>query len=515
MAQHGRDAMWAVGLAALVVGVLLFAPLAVSLDGYSHLYQAWLLKGLLGGDPQLAERFSVNSALLPNWLTALSLLALGTVFEPETSLKIAIAGAFVALLGGLWFACRGAAGEVRGLSFVVLIPFALAGFLTMGFLGYVWSCGLVLFALGLLLAPDFARSARRQAGFAGLLVGAYFFHPLPVAISFFFCPAALWRARSLRALAPWAPAGLLFGWFTAHFANARSLTWVLSPDLLFVERLISTARPDQLIDVAPTPTAVIPFAVLLGALGAIAVSARPLSPVLWAAGLAAVMYVVTPDGTGDASMIDVRLLWWAIALLAVAALAPVSDRRIGMLCAVLSSGIVLLFCGEYLLVSVRLEPAVRRVREAAERLPAGTPTLVLGYRLHPGCREWGLAERTAPQRHWPMLAAVDRGLVVLNDYQPAATHFPVRYRDQATRMPIDELRPPPSPTRQAWAKALMEQDAGGAEAVLVWGAPNALDTDCGPGVEPPLTDALGQQFEKTYEAREPGYVAIWRRRRAQ
>ncbi|MEZ5395349.1 MAG: hypothetical protein R2724_21375 [Bryobacterales bacterium] len=114
-----------------------------------------------------------------------------------------------------------------------------------------------------------------------------------------------------------------------------------------------------------------------------------------------------------------------------------------------------------------------------------------------------------------MLAAVDCGLVVLNDYQPAATHFPVRYRDQATRMPIDELRPPPSPTRQRWARALTEQNAGGAEAILVWGVPSALDTDCGPATEPPLTDALEQRFEKTYEASDAGYVAVWRRRGAQ
>ncbi|MEZ5365101.1 MAG: hypothetical protein R2748_22940 [Bryobacterales bacterium] len=344
-----------------------FAPLAVTPDGYSHLYQAWLLRGLLGGDPQVAEMFSTNSALLPNWLTALSLLALGTVFEPETSLKIAIAGAFLALLGGLWFACREASGGVRGCSFPALIPFALAGFLTMGFLGYVWSCGLVLFALGLVLAGLCAIGA--EAGGRCRTAGRGVLFPSAARGSLvLLSPAAVWSARSLRVLAPWAPAGLLLGWFTAHFAEARSLTWILSPDLLFVERIVSTSRPDQLMDVAPTPTAVIPFAILLGALGAIAASARPLSPVLWAAALAAIAYVVTPEGTGDASLIDVRLLWWAIALLAIAALAGAPDRRMRMLCAILSSGIVLLFCAEYFLVAVRLAPAMRRLREAAEGL---------------------------------------------------------------------------------------------------------------------------------------------------
>ncbi|MEZ5395350.1 MAG: hypothetical protein R2724_21380 [Bryobacterales bacterium] len=66
--QRNLYAIGAGGLTALVVGVILFAPVSVTLDGYSHLYQAWLLRGLLGGDPQVAGD-SPRLALLPNWLT--------------------------------------------------------------------------------------------------------------------------------------------------------------------------------------------------------------------------------------------------------------------------------------------------------------------------------------------------------------------------------------------------------------------------------------------------------------
>lgn len=66
-------------LVALLLYVFLFAPITVTLDGYSHLYQANILSRMLSGQPTVHAYFGYNSLLVPNWGGTLCLAGLSRV----------------------------------------------------------------------------------------------------------------------------------------------------------------------------------------------------------------------------------------------------------------------------------------------------------------------------------------------------------------------------------------------------------------------------------------------------
>ena len=515
--------LWAGALASFAVAAILFAPLSVTLDGYSHLYHAEVLRSFLDGNAPAHGFFEIQSPLLPNWLTALTLAALASFLPPPWALSLLIAAAFLASLHGLARAARAASqGELpTAAAVIVLAPFALSGFLTMGFLGYVISTAIAFHILAAVLESRHPASWARQALLAAGLLLAYFFHPFPVLISFLFVPARLAAdyAQGVRPtaslLAPWAPALLLLAWFSLRLNPGPQIE---DHDLLAVaiERLVSLGRPKLFTELAPTPTATVPYLLLMGALGAAllgqALRRRALT-LLLLAGSALFAYVITPDGAGDAARIAIRLLLWALTFLALAALASgLRNPRTFALCGALATACVFIFCAEYWLVASRLAPAVSELSAAMRHTDRDSSALLLGYEQYPACPDWGLADRAAPQRHWALLPAADAGLIVLNDYQPATTHFPLRYRDQRFAPLIDELWSRSSGQREAWS-ALLAYGEDLPAFVIVWGVPNVLATDCGQPAAPPLSADLELRYERVYENDSASYAAIWRRRR--
>jgi hypothetical protein len=499
---------------AVPVGVLLFAPQTVTLDGYSHLYHARLLRDLLAGLPETVAYFTWASPLLPNWLTALTLAALSSILPATLALKLLVIAAFLALLGGLAAAARAAASLERlpPQSRLLLTPFALCGFLTMGFLGYLLSAALAFYVLSLLLHPRFAESWPKQTLAAFLLLVAYFFNPFPVLIALLFPLASL--TLDPRALWPFAPvACLMAGFYMTLSAGGTAQSLPLAR--LVIDRALSLAKPDSLAGLASTPTAVVAFALLLGVLLAGLFLSKPSGPLAILFGCTFLAYFVAPDAVGDASLISKRLLMFALSFLVLLALArgPL-DRRLAMLCALLATATIGLFSAEYLLVSIRLKPAADELAQALQQVPRGSTVLFLGYPLSPSCQDWGLAGRIAPERHWPMLAALERGLIVLNDYQPGATHFPVQYRDKRFAGVEDELKPASTHRREAWRAVLTTPNPEPAY-LVAWGAPPALLSDCTEFLDPPLADLFPARFDPVFERRGASYVAIWRNRGAQ
>jgi len=82
----------------LLYAVLFCSPVTVTLDGYSHLYHAHLLKGVVANDPVVLKYFSANSVLTPNWLCASVLALLSECLPVEWALKL-----FVALIAMLLY----------------------------------------------------------------------------------------------------------------------------------------------------------------------------------------------------------------------------------------------------------------------------------------------------------------------------------------------------------------------------------------------------------------------------
>jgi hypothetical protein len=150
---------------------------------------------------------------------------------------------------------------------ILLLPFALNAFLTLGFYGFLISSSICLFVLGLILHHGLSMPLRLQCVTACLLLVAYFSNPLPVVISFLF-PCAYfiaeaithgrdgWR-HSVTALKrhvfdiwPWLPPACLLPWFYLRLSKAGQ------PDpsslaLNVRNRTMALAR-DALLAIAPT-----------------------------------------------------------------------------------------------------------------------------------------------------------------------------------------------------------------------------------------------------------------------
>ena len=519
--------LWASALVLVVVGVILFAPLCVTLDGYSHVYHSRVLLSLFAGDAPAREAFAYQSPLIPNWLTALSLAALETFLPANWALSLLMIAAFLAALHGLVHAARAASGgELRSAeACLILVPFAASGFLTMGFFGYVVSMALSFHVLAAVLGPRLGESWSKQAFLAGLLVLAYWFHPFPILISLLFVPARLAvdfvhgprpaLGHAARCLAPWVPAVVLALWFSMELNPGEQLE-AHEVSRVAMDRMVLLSRPTFFAELAPTFTATTPYLLLIGALAALVFSQplrrSTLTLLLLFAGLLCA-YVLSPENAGDAARISIRLLFWAVLFLALAALAGgMRNVRILALCGLLSTACVLVFSMEYVIVAVRLAPAMDELAAAVRGAPGGSTALFLGYEQNPGCLDWGLVERSAPQRHWGMLPAAEAGLIVLNDYQPTTTHFPLRYRDRRFIHLINELRAHSVRQHKDWTAALADGQ-NLPDFVAVWGVPNVLLTDCGKPIDPPLTDALAQHFERVYENNNASYAALWRKRR--
>src|SRR5579859_1944073 len=90
-----------VAMVGLLAAVILLSPITVSLDGYSHLYNAHMLARRLGGDATARTYFVSNSPFLPSWVLPLALAALSRILSLEVSLKLLILAVGMALVGAL------------------------------------------------------------------------------------------------------------------------------------------------------------------------------------------------------------------------------------------------------------------------------------------------------------------------------------------------------------------------------------------------------------------------------
>src|ERR1019366_4044275 len=160
----------------------------------------------------------------------------------ELALKLLIVLIGTALISSLYF-CIDATlyhRHQRAQVLIVLLPFALNAYLTLGYYGFLISSSLCIYVLGLLLRHGLRMPLRLQCVTACLLLLAYFSHPVPVIISFLF-PCAYfvadavlhWREGWLRSATalkrhafdiwPWLPTACILPWFYVQLSKAPPL----------------------------------------------------------------------------------------------------------------------------------------------------------------------------------------------------------------------------------------------------------------------------------------------------
>jgi hypothetical protein len=148
-------------------------------DGASHVYNAWIMKGLLAGDApaQFAQAYEIDWRPHPNWSGHLILTALMFVFPPLVAEKLLVSGIVLLLLAGAWLLAT-ANGPDGAIYAFLAFPFCWSQSLAAGFYNYALSIGLYL----IILALFWRRRERQTIGnillIALLLVVCYFTHPL-------------------------------------------------------------------------------------------------------------------------------------------------------------------------------------------------------------------------------------------------------------------------------------------------------------------------------------------------
>lgn len=527
-------------LAGILLYVFFFAPVTVTLDGYSHLYGAKALSWMFGGQPEAHSNFSYNSPLVPNWLCALLLVALSNIVSNELALKLLIVLTGVALLSSLYFCIdtRLYDRNQRAQVLIVLLPFALNSYLTAGFLGFLISSAICLFVLALLFRYGLRMPFGFQLIIACLLLVAYFSNPLPLVISFLFPSAYFiaeskiqWRdgwRHSVTALKrhaldiwPWALPACAVPWFYLRLAKTAQPPPAYSVPVSLLHRTVELTR-DAVMSLAPTFSVGTLFVALLSfLLAGVVLCSRKLflqnrlrSTCLTLLIVSMiVLYVVVPDELGDASGIANRFLLQAVFFLALLALTSgVFEARFLTLCSLVAALSVVGFAGEYLLVSRSLAPAVAELELTMQSIPRHSRILILGYRMTPNCKGFPLLESTVPQRHWALASTLRNELIVLNDYQANTSHFPLRHLKSRSSV-VNEVDLSSERKTAAWFEILNnDQDV---DYVVSWGTPSGvtrLDDTCKKSVEPPFEEILKIRHDLVVSKQGTSRVELWRKR---
>lgn len=523
---------WAALLIAFVVAVYLFSPVTVSLDGYSHLYNAYALNWTLTDQANATNYFSLNSPFIPNWIVSLLLIGLSFVLPAEFALKLFVISTFLFLYASLLLFAR----EMRsprplpGYAYIVFLPLTLNVFFSWGFFGFLIGTSLCLVAVSLFLNPAYRTRLSSQVVLFVLLLSAYFSNPFPALLSFLFPLASLgyvlYRERQLspdfwmevRLAWPWAPIAGLVLWFSKVLDSSGGAKISVLAGLADVlrERIQSVASGQGFsIAFSGTVANLLPVIVIL--LVAVFVldpwynktANRKFVVPLVVFGATSFLYFVAPSGAGKGSYIAERILLISILSFAAITLAHVQMApRIVLLCSLLATAYIFLFGAEYALVARRMAPAVRELQNATQTLPSGSSALILTYELAPGCGRWPLLNQVKPERHWALAASLNPQLIVLNNYEPAISIFPLSYRDNRFAPIGLEFEPLSDQSRQNWTKALSEPGPD-LQLVISWGIPSG-GAACKP-IEPPFQDLLRKRFGQIFAKKGYSQISIWRR----
>ncbi|MGA2717132.1 MAG: hypothetical protein ABSG41_28955 [Bryobacteraceae bacterium] len=550
--KHSVWSLYPVPLFALLVVLLLylflFPPVTITLDGYSHLYGGEALRLMLAGQPEVHNTFSYNSVLVPNWLSTLILVALSSIVSGELALKLLIVLIGTALVSSVYF-CIDASQyhrHQRAQVLIVLLPFALNAYLTLGFYGFLISSSMCIFVLGLVLRYGLRMPLRFQCVTACLLLVAYFSHPVPVIISFLFPFACFiadavihwrdgWRhstaavKRHAFDIWPWLPPACILPWFYVRLSRASALpgTELHADSTTFplIQRIEALAR-DAFLYISPTANVGTLFIALLSVLLAGVFLCRrklfmqnPLRSTILTVLIVSTMALslMVPDHVGNGSDIVSRFWLHSTIFLVLLALASgVFDAQLLTVCSLLAALSVIGFAGEYLLVSKRLAPEVAELRIATESVPRHSRILIMGYRMTPpSCPGLPLVKMTVPERHWALVGALKNELIVLNDYEAATSHFPLKYSTPRYAGVINEVDSSGDEAdlsgekkRAAWVEILKSDPD--VDFVLSWGisrAPNCMNS-----VYPPFEELLKNRYDRVFFKQDSSRVELWRKR---
>lgn len=153
-----------------------------TIDGPSHVYNAWVLQQLVRGNHLVAQWYAIDWRPNPNWSGHVVMALLMTIFPPVVSEKLLVSG-IVALFGiAMWLYAGCADDSARPLA-VIALPFSYHLLLQAGFYNFSIGVALYFFIVAIWWRRRDRPDVRTIAIVAALLLLCYFSHPLPAMLA--------------------------------------------------------------------------------------------------------------------------------------------------------------------------------------------------------------------------------------------------------------------------------------------------------------------------------------------
>jgi hypothetical protein len=420
-----------------------------TVDGASHVYNAWILRELLMHRGTLLQHyFQIDWQPHPNWIATAALALLMTIVPPIIAEKLFVSAIVLLFALAAWM-YAGVIDERSRIFALLAMPFTYNWLLQSGF--YNFSLGVALCFIT--IAVWWRR--RRIIETAALLVVCYFAHPMAIGIASL-AMGLIWLAtsRKWRELLVFVPVAPLLIWyarlriafgappgkspesgFFATLAGAH-ITWTFAawqriPGAILVaaiallvvatavrrvrHRVIPSERSESR---DPLPRKGIPRLALL---------ARDDTYVFLILTLILILIgVAAPDTAAGGLFVRERLsLFIYLAPLPYIS-ATLIERWQRQFVAIL--GVVVAANIAYLAITyVKVEPTIETFVRVIERARPQSTVLAIMNANEP------LGATVSTMSHAIDYAAVERGLVDVNNYEPDTGYFPIAFREGITR----------------------------------------------------------------------------------
>lgn len=494
--------------------------------------------------------YELNSGLLPNWGTTF-LFSFFNLFVPgigaERMLKISLPLLFG---GAVWSVLR-----PRSPHAVVLValfyPLIFSFFFSAGFYGFYIGTALMICVLHFLFPHPAALSARRALLLSFILVATYYFHIFTFALAMVFIACSVALDSVLDARRAFAMAGCstplvrtrkaLACGLSCFFWEARRVWLAGFPALfLLVMQLRDgsaatngfhlssfgelTARiADTLVFEGPinfvawNPGLKLLTLVVVFALFAFALGKKSGSPErLWRReeikliafiGCAMILFLLSPNAVGDASLIAVRFLYSVFLLMMFFAAFHLS-RNQAWLCCLFA---ILPFAYSQQRAVYRdaqaLQPFATEIRDAARHVTPRSAVLTLAYNTTSRRFEAYVFEQ-APLRHLDGYLAVRTQAVLLNNYEGITDFFPLRLRSEVRSPELRTLQGDFLPNKFFALKSFITQHRDLVDYLILW------ETDHGSVGEPEkkaIRQLISANFRLVYENQTPAPLYLYAR----
>jgi hypothetical protein len=440
----------------------------LTLDGPSHVYNAWLWKTLLLNPQHPFHQYvTFNLQPEPNFLSHVLLAAAMTVLSPAAADKVVLTLYVAGLPLAMRYLLR-AWQPAAGFLAVLVLPFVYSMVLQFGFYNFCLSLVLLLVVLGYwrrhVAFPQ--ERGRRTLGLALWVTGLYFAHPLTylvagLVLGLFALEQVLADGRRdgsdgqfsrlLRELgtllAAFAPTLGLLGWYllrqgatgpappAATDVGAHVVDWVLLEPL----RIMGTAEGTYRGLVAGLLGGLLLYA-LVQHLGRRAV-ARAGAWALAVGGLAGA-YVAMPDAMAGGSIVPPRLGLCSYLLLIGLLGTVVYPRRLRLFIAVVGGSVAVLLLGFRYGRYQTLATGLDEYLSAAPYLRPGATLAALTYghiTRMPNGKRFDSYVHSFPYAAGYL--GVERGVFNFENYEASTGYFPLRWRPGAKLLSTSDETP--------------------------------------------------------------------------